>query len=448
MQRQQWTHRCDGLEYEIEQLKDEGRAVPAEFEQAVAAALKLPDGPEKDALASELFTRAQKLPYAAGIDPEPSELAEILVRTEDVPAASLDGTDLFDKIYGGWLARCAGCLLGKPVEGWSREAIEALCRDQQNYPIRGYLTSAASEAFLEKYGELLHPQAAFIDRVDGMPEDDDTNYTIIGLKLLKEFGRDFTSDDVAALWLNNLPYYHLCTAERVTYRNLVECIEPPQSTVFCNAYREWIGAQIRADIFGYVNPGDPKVAAEMAWRDASISHVKNGIYGEMWVAAMIAAAFVQNDVAEIIRIGLKTIPAESRLTAAVRDALAWRDECLPWQEVIERIHRRWNEANKHHWCHTVANAQIVAAALLYGEGSLEKTLSFAVLTGFDTDCNGATAASVLGVMLGAKALPPQWIAPLNDTLYSGVDGFNRNRISDLARLSLGRLSLHPAAAAF
>ena len=82
-----------------------------------------------------------------------------------------------------------------------------------------------------------------------MTEDDDTNYTVIGLKMMEIYGKEFTSDHVASVWMDSLPIVHVSTAERVAYRNIVNLIEPPRSGWWKNPYREWIGAQIRGDIF-------------------------------------------------------------------------------------------------------------------------------------------------------------------------------------------------------
>src|SRR5438045_415981 len=141
-----------------------------------------------------------------------------------------------------------------------------------------------------------------------MPEDDDLNYTVCGLAIVEKYGREFTPENVAEFWLQNLPLLHTCTAERVAYKNFTNNIMPPDSAIHRNPYREWIGAQIRADFWGYINPGDPQAAAEMASRDACVSHVKNGVSGEMWVAAMVAAAFTTDDINEIIEAGLAQIP--------------------------------------------------------------------------------------------------------------------------------------------
>jgi hypothetical protein len=50
----------------------------------------------------------------------------------------------------------------------------------------------------------------------------------------------------------------------VAYRNFVQAIEPPESAVFRNPCREWIGAQIRADFYRYAALGRPEFAVELA----------------------------------------------------------------------------------------------------------------------------------------------------------------------------------------
>ena len=61
-----------------------------------------------------------------------------------------------------------------------------------------------------------------------MPEDDDLNYPLLALRLLERHGPDFTTDDVAQLWLDDLPAGRDFTAERVAYRNLLHGHQPPR----------------------------------------------------------------------------------------------------------------------------------------------------------------------------------------------------------------------------
>jgi ADP-ribosylglycohydrolase len=191
-----------------------------------------------------------------------------------------------------------------------------------------------------------------------------------------------------------------------------------RSASYRNVYREWIGAQIRADFFGYANPGNPEKAAEMAWRDASISHVKNGIYGEMWVAAMLAAATVTDDIKRIVEAGLAEVPAASRLADRISDVIAWKRDGVGSERAIDRIHEQFDEYNEHHWCHTISNAMIVTVGLLYGELDFERSIGIAVSVAFDTDCNDVTVGSIVGLIRGA-GLTDKWTAPLNETIKSG-----------------------------
>lgn len=371
---------------------------------------------------------------------EPSDLDGIRLARLDGPrrlTCNLSDDDLYDKILGGWLGRVAGCALGKPVEGWDRDTIEAYLaahgeRDIEHYfPYEG----AVSEQTCVK-GAWHHPridQNCCRGNIQYMPRDDDLDYTVIGLDVLRSKGLTFSTTDIALAWLSKLPYACTYTAERVAYRNLVLGKTPPNTASHQNPYRQWIGAQIRADAFGYVCPGQPELAATLAWKDGRLSHVKNGIYGEMWVAAAIAAAFTTTDAMKTIRMATSEIPSNSRFADMVNKVLMWHQQCSDWKACWEKIREHYGHLSR---VHTLNNAALVLTGLLYGDGELGNTISIAVQGGWDTDCNGATAGSILGVMLGASRLPRHWIEPFNDTLETAVFGYNYPKISELAKMTL------------
>ena len=178
----------------------------------------------------------------------------------------------------------------------------------------------------------------------------------------------------------------------------------------------------------------------MAWRDASISHVKNGIYGEMFVAAMLAVAATTNRVEDIILGGLGEIPHTSRLYEDIMAVLQAYKSGVAQEECFAMIHRKYDEYTAHGWCHTIPNAMIVAAALLYGEGDFGRSICMAVETGFDTDCNGATVGSVLGMANGIESIAEEWQKPINDTLHTSIFGVGTVKITDCVRATMKHIA--------
>ena len=360
---------------------------------------------------------------------EPSDLETIQAqRPSGVRDLEIDWNSerIYDQIYGAWLGRAAGCVLGKPVEGWPKERIDKYLKDHNIDILDNYLP------FDEKVLPGVH-KVSTRGNINFMPRDDDMDYVIIGLLALEKRGIKTSARTIANTWVDRLPFNVVYTAEECAYRNFVNSIWPPLSGTHRNPFREWIGAQIRADVFGYVTPGLPEIGAKLAFNDASISHDKNGIYGEMFVAAMLSAAFKLESVKEIINAGLAEIPENCRLAEAVKDTMHWCETLPTWELVWEKI----NESVGHyHGVHTINNAALVVMGLYFGEDNFEKGIVCTVRGGWDTDCTGATVGSILGLRLGAKNLPSKWISPLNDRLKSVVRDENDNKISELAKRTL------------
>ncbi|MEV4228421.1 ADP-ribosylglycohydrolase family protein [Streptomyces bobili] len=341
---------------------------------------------------------------------------------------------LADRVLGGWLGRIAGNMLGKPVEEgdlWTRERIDRYLRRADALPLTDYLPEPAAD----HDGPPLRPEwrQCVRGRVHGSCRDDDIDYAILGLDLLETHGFGFSTEQVGDLWLLRLPYLQTFTAERAAYRNLANGLKPPLTATYDNPCQEWIGALIRADIHGWTSPGLPRRAAGLARRDAVLSHTGNGVYGAMWAAALVSAAFTAPTVRHAVDEALTVIPASSRLARTVRRVTSLHGTRLSWEDTLSTVAR---ETAGLGWIHTVPNAAVLTAGLLYGDGDFTRTIALTVRGGLDTDSNGATAGSVAGVLTGAAAIPAQWTEPLRDTVRSAVFGFDGVRISELAERTL------------
>jgi len=438
-----WTNPLELLKSEITQCEYEGRPVPEGLRQRAAQLHPEADAWNEAAIAplnEELLHLPQDpaFPYV-----QPDDLVGIRKERPDGPRRlelKLSEAELLDRLHGAFTGRACGCALGKPVEGLGmrgnakmsgRQAIRARLERLGDWELSDYFSDA-------DLGDDLKIWAgnSCREKISHMESDDDINYTMIGLKVLEEKGPSFQWRDVADAWNSSLPHYAICTAERQAILNY--CMRKPAATAeftrrHNNPYREWIGAYIRADGWAYACAGNPELAAEFAWRDASWTHTANGIYGEMFMAAIIAAAFVVDDPVELIQIGLSEIPRNCRLAEAVREALAWRPGCPSFEDFMVKVEARHAGM---HAVHTVNNALIVVMGMLYGGMEPDRTACLAVMGGLDTDCNGATAGSIAGAARGQAKFGGKLARRLNDTVKPQVFGFQECKFAELARRTL------------
>ncbi len=334
--------------------------------------------------------------------------------------------DLYiEKLSGAMLGRFAGCTLGAIVEFWEIEEMEKWAKHTgDQFPPVDYW-SAAKVPYALRYQK--SPCSAYTrDGMDGVPVDDDIAYTLLGLLIAEEFGLNFNSDDVGKAWLKYLPY--ACTAEHVALENLKAGIPGSKSADYDNPYCEWIGADIRSDPWGYIAPGYPEKAAEMAYYDAYVSHRRNGIYGEMFFSAAIAAAFTVDNPIDAIKIGLTEIPAECNLAKEVAWALEAGKDIKNYRDARQAVEDHFKGMSG---VHTINNACLTIFGLMIGGTDFTKVISEVVAMGLDNDCTAATAGSIVGAIVGKKGIPEHWYRKFNNKVVSYLIGHDSFRIDDL-----------------
>lgn len=311
--------------------------------------------------------------------------------------------DYMEKVYAGWLGKLIGVRHGAPVEGWSYEKLAKV------------------------YGEI---DGYLVDYND-FAADDDSNGPMFFLRALEDYTHtsEITAEQIGLTWLNYAPYEHGFywwggygkSTEHTAYLNLRTGIMAPRSgSVAQNgaAVAEQIGGQIFIDTWGLVVPGDPRLAAEYAEKAASVSHGGNGIYGGMFIAACISAAFVEQDIMKIIEAGLSTIPRDCDYALMSRDVIAFYQEHPEnWRECFQFIKHNYGYDRYPGACHIIPNSAVIVLSLLYSKGDFSTAINVCNMCGWDTDCNVANVGTIMGVRKGLDGIDyNKWRKPIHDFL--------------------------------
>lgn len=376
-----------------------------------------------------IVDEVKKLP----IDPvqaaqEPNDLPGIRRVRPDGPRrlwAHIEPAVYREKLAGALLGRIAGNILGAPVEGCSPEFMANLARENGDaFPPTDYWKYVPQP--FELHNEYSRREAYTRTKMNGVPVDDDLAYTLLGLFIVEEHGPDFTTADVAKAWLKYLPFAY--TAEAVTLKNLKAGLSALEAGDVENPYTEWIGADIRSDPWGYLAPGYPELAAELAFRDAYVSHRRQGLYGEMFFSAAIAAAFQVSHPLEAIQVGLTEIPAHCHLAQQVRWALDMAPAIKDYRQARRAVDERFAGMAS---VHTINNACLTIFGLAIGGTDLTRVIGETVAMGLDNDCTAATAGSILGAILGKSGIPTYWYQNFNNTMATYMNDVPQVMLTDV-----------------
>ncbi len=429
------------LRLELVQLEEEGYIVPEDLKAEVAA---LPEEMSYSDDLQQYYDRLKDLPRNPEFKfVEPSELDEIKAeRPAQIPLPEMKLTDaeLQNKLHGAFTGRFVGVALGQVVEGWNMDDITKYLKSVDNYPLTDFIRYRKDTYT----GWIATDCPSWKENIKFMGPDDDVNYTLMGLYVLEKYGKDFNWAHVALSWNDCLPYNQICTAETQAvlnfnmYRQRFDVLNTmhvtPQFTRRNNnPYREWIGAQIRADGWAYCSAGNPEQAADYAYRDACWTHEKNGIYGEMFFAAVIAASFVESDLDKLIEIGLSKIPKNCRLAVGIRQAQEWAKTLPDYVAFMQKLQETYPTM---HRVHTINNAMICIMSLYYGKMNPDASIAISVMAGLDTDCNGATVGSIVGAVNGYRNFGGILAPQLNDNVRPLMFYFQDTTMNELADRAL------------
>jgi ADP-ribosylglycohydrolase len=354
--------------------------------------------------------------------------------------ATLDS--VADKVKAAFLGSVCGCMLGKPIEVDPNLAeLKAVAGTLADWPLDDYVGGDFLDALGRRHESW---EETIRENIRYVAADDDLHYSIIGMLLLEGSGPDFNVEDLYRCWQLNLAPGWTWGGERTALLaqglNRHHLFEEAGITggnhdvLLLNPGDESCGALIRADAYGYACPGNPDLAAWLAWKDASFTHIKTGVYGAMFIAALIAlcgetdGSLSGNDRLLLVHDALKRVPGNTRFAEVVRDATEKVAGARDWESGYAAVHGQY--ANFTH-CQVYQEIGTLINTLKFAD-SVGHGIGLQVSQGNDTDSFGATAGSILGMLYGPGYLGERWLAPFNDEIRHALANFHEHSLNELA----------------
>jgi hypothetical protein len=305
---------------------------------------------------------------------------------------SLSKDVLKDKIKGGWAGQVIGCTYGGPTEF------------QFNGTMIGDQVPIPWDANQMQW---------WYENAPGLYDDVYMDLTFV--QVFEDHGLDAPAELHALAFAHaEYPLWHANQAARY---NILNGIMPPASGHWKNnPHTDDIDFQIEADFAGLMSPGMINASSEISDRIGHIMNYGDGWYGGVFVAAMYTQAFISNDINFVVKEALKSLPAESRYYKTIADVILWH-EMYPndWKQTWFELQKKWTAEKgcpdgvfKAFNIDASINGAYIVLGLLYGQGDYGKTIDISTRAGYDSDCNPANAAGILGTMLGYSNIPDYW----------------------------------------
>jgi ADP-ribosylglycohydrolase len=315
--------------------------------------------------------------------------------------------DYRHRVHGGWLGKSIGGVIGARFEN--------------------------QKQWCEISADQLWPAS--------MVANDDLDIQVLWLEALQERGVFLTHRDLTDLWFDRCSY-NFCEYGHFMY-NVQRGILPPLSGHWNNRFfRESEGCPIRAEIWGYICPGNPALAADYAQQDAELDHNGASVRIERFLAAAAADAVGGGDLSSALAAGCAVVPADCPEVRAIATVRAICDESVAPRQAWRRIIRIFGDRDA---SKAITNHALVLAAIFLGQGDFRRTIHLCASFGWDADCTAATAGALLGSLQGRQGLPADWVDRLGPDLFCGIPVKHRQAPLDLFTEETCRIGVEVAA---